>query len=204
MSTYTAIILSENPTTKTLPLDVAVVNEVSTFTNLAGDYAARLRAIKRVQTSHFFFIDEDDPYVHQCWASPTLTIGTEYWESPELKFNLVRKPPMYKSADHLCSPQYVHNATCVNTAAALSVLARMPSEGEYYFQHMFYFILAKEAPPHIEPRLVYKWQVTKEGMNAKARVAIENTKQWLSTNFEVECAKLEQALAERSPIPLVQ
>lgn len=145
---------------------------------MACDYAARLRAIAKVDTSHFFFLDWDDDYHDMAYPSDSLTVGTEYRKTKD--FNLPLQHQAYSPELHLRKPQLIHNATCINTEAARAAIKEIPAEGEYYFQLMFYHTLVRLSGFTYDERLKYTWNLHDSGYHTKASDAIENTKKYLN------------------------
>jgi hypothetical protein len=177
VSTFTCITLSPEPVVMRIPKCVEYINEVSVFKSVACDYAARLRAIAKVNTTHFFFLDSDDEYGDMLCPSDSLTIGIEHRTAGGISLPSVSKK--YTPELHLAKPQIVHGATCINTEAARKALADMPQSGEYYFQLLFYYTLIQKSGFEYSKRLRYNWNIRDNGFHTKASDAIANTKKYL-------------------------
>jgi hypothetical protein len=173
----TCITLSKEPFQHRLPSGIRYINEVSVFKSMACDYAARLRAIAKVRTTHFFFLDWDDEYHDMAYPSDNLTVGTEYRHTKD--YCLPVQYQDYTPELHIRKPQLIHNATCVNTKAARRAIAQMPASGVYYFQLMFYHTLIRLGGFTYDERLKYTWTLHDSGYHTKAASAIENTKNYL-------------------------
>jgi hypothetical protein len=175
---FTCITLSKTPIDKAIPEGVEYINEVSIFKSMACDYAARRRAIRKVNTEHFFFLDADDIYSSMCYPTDSILIGTEYRKTEKacdlLSFST------YSKERHLQFPQIVHNAVCYNTEAVKKALSAMPLEGEYYMQQMLTYIMLETHPYAVEPALTYVWNMHAAGLHNQAKDAIKNTGVYLS------------------------
>jgi hypothetical protein len=144
---------------------------------MACEYAARLRAIAKVKTPHFFFLDSDDEYEAMRVPSNTLTVGVEYRKTDEYCLPVMQQT--YTPERHIACPQLIHNATCINTQAALRALRVIPDSGEYYFHLMFYYTLAQQGAPVFDDRLRYVWNVHSDGLHTRAAMAVHNTQEYL-------------------------
>jgi hypothetical protein len=173
----TCITLSKKPVLKNIPSSIKYLNEVSVFKSMSCDYAARLRAIRKVDTEHFFFLDDDDEYGSMAWPSSNLTIGTEYIRIGSI--DTPRKQKIYTPATHVLNPQLVHNATCINTSAAIKALKNIPDSGEYYFQLMFYYELIRAGGYVLEPKLKYIWTPSDSGLHTKTMDSVNNTQRYI-------------------------
>jgi hypothetical protein len=156
-----AVILSAKPVTLELP-GVTVVAHVSSFSDATGLYAARRAAIARVQTPHFFFLDDDDAlpenYLDVLQKCLDANVAVAYTNEAMNQDGVhqVFRPGEYSQDAHVHNFTLVHHLVLCNTDAARRALRNTPHEGEYGFEPMVYFQMAKESVAWVD-EIGYIW-----------------------------------------------
>lgn len=157
----TAVILSANPNTQRVVPGAQTLVHVSTFRDAAGLLAARVKAIDRVQTPRFFFLDDDDdlPIGFETVLAECLSTDAALVYTDEIirtgAGDQVRKSGPYSQAAHLEDMVLVHHLSVCDTAAARIAAAALPV-GQYGFEPLFYWQLAKAGAAYL-PRIGYVW-----------------------------------------------
>ena len=163
-----AVILSSKPVNRVIP-GITVVPHVSVFSDIAALLAARLKAIEKVQTPHFFFLDDDDDlpenYLDVLQHSLDAKAAVAYTNEVvrESGCELVARSAPYNQALHLQNPMLIHHLALCDTQAAKSIIARIP-QGVFAFEPIFYFELAAQGAAHVD-RVGYVWNKSASGLS---------------------------------------
>lgn len=171
--TITAVILSASPVSMSLPAGVVALNHNEKFTTTKEIHMARRRAVAKVRTNHFFFLDSDDrlpddaeSVLAECLAANTalaytdeLIIPDEGSEEPTV---VTRRGP-YDQAKHAQMPLFVHHLALLQTEAARDALQVVPT-GDYWLEQLLYFQAAKAGVAYV-PRTGYHWHRGDSGMH---------------------------------------
>lgn len=183
----TAVILSANPSTQRVVPGAQTLVHVSTFRDAAGLLAARVKAIGRVQTPRFFFLDDDDDLpadfadvVAECLSIDAPLVYTDEIVRTATSEQL-RKSAPYAQKTHLADMLMVHHLAVCDTDAARVAVAALPV-GQYGFEPMFYWQMAKAGADYV-PRVGYIWNKG-AGMHRTPSVAMgmHLASQWAEEN----------------------
>lgn len=158
--TCTAVVLSSAPVNLQVP-GVETLVHVSSFYDAAGLLDARLKALGRVQTERFFFLDDDDELpadfpdvLAECLNHPEPLVYTDELIR-EGGSERVRKSAPYSQAAHLADLTLVHRLAVCSTQDAQDAAAGLP-RGQFGFEPLFYWQLAKRGAVYV-PRVGYVW-----------------------------------------------
>ncbi len=182
----TALVLSASAAQPKVP-GAQVLVHVSQFGDAAGLLDARLKAIGRVETERFFFLDDDDglpenfgDVLEECLARPEPLVYTDELIR-EGGAERVRKSGAYSQAAHLADMTLVHRLAVCDTAAAQAVAGELP-RGQYGFEPLFYWQMAKRGAAYV-PRVGYVWNKG-AGMHRTpdVRIAMVLAQQWAKEN----------------------
>ena len=146
---------------------MAVLPHVSAFSDASGLLNARLDAIARVETPHFFFLDDDDELpanfeevLRECLrADAPLVYTNELVRENGAEF--VRKSLPYSQRLHLADPCLVHHLALCHTATAREMAV---PRGCYGFEPLFYWQLAKRGAAWVD-RVGYIWNRSTTGLS---------------------------------------
>ncbi len=186
--TCTAVILSASPSTQRVVPGAQTLVHVSTFRDAAGLLDARMAAIDRVETERFFFLDDDDDLPHdfagvlaECLSHPEPLVYTDEVIRTGGQ-EQVRVGGPYSQAAHAADALLVHHLAVCDTKAAKEVAPTLP-RGEYGFEPMFYWALAKRGARHV-PRVGYIWNAGHGGMHRTPSVtrSMVNARAWAKEN----------------------
>ena len=169
----TAVVLSAKPVSLVLP-GLTVLAHVSTFDTPAGLLKARYDAIRRVETKHFFFLDDDDALpedhlavIQKCVdANAAVAYTNEVIHTQGAKV-LCRSEP-YDAERHIQMNVLIHHLALCETSAARAVLEEVP-EGNFGFEPLFYFQLAKRGAAWVD-EVGYIWQRALTGLSRDPRM----------------------------------
>ncbi len=168
MRDVTAVILSPAPFGR-VPQGVAVVNHVSTFSDMAGLLDAYFTAALKVRTPFFFFLDWDDELpkdylsvLDECMAADQpLAYTMEMVHTSGDRW--LRNPGPY-SLDRLKQDgTLIHHLAVCRTADAHEVIAGLP-RGTYAMEPLLYSQLAARGWAFV-PRVGYIWNKHATGMH---------------------------------------
>lgn len=186
--TCTAVILSADPRTHRVVPGARTLVHVSAFHDAAGLLDARFAAIGRVETERFFFLDDDDDLpadfgdvLSECLQHPEPLIYTDEVIRTGGQEHTRRGGP-YSQAAYAADPTLIHHLAVCDTAAAREVIPTLP-RGEYGFEPMFYWELAKRGARHV-PRVGYIWHAGHGGMHRTPSItrAMVNALVWTKEN----------------------
>jgi hypothetical protein len=163
----TAVVLSRDPIGREglgIPAGVEFLNHCETFTTTAGIHAARRRAVARVQTESFFFLDSDDDLppdaaetIEQCVAAGVGLAFTDEVEHRDGAENVHTLRAPYELRQHALRPLLVHHLAVVRTDVAQEALQVIP-EGELWVEQALYFEVSRVAGAAHIPRIGYNWR----------------------------------------------
>lgn len=182
-SILSCVTLSAEPALRTdLPDNVTYLNHVSIFSDSEGLHAQRLASLEAISTPNWVWCDVDDP-----WRWPALNEATSLVlhgdetvvENYGSIVNMV-KGVDWNAEKHLSSPRLLHKAICP-TAATHALLDILP-RGNYWTEHMLYWLLAAHCGSVYLPKVVTEWNCNKHGMNTKVGAAMRNSTLWLMKN----------------------
>lgn len=179
----TCVTLSAVPTLRSdLPEEVVYKNAVSLITSSAELHSKRLNSLKELTTPNWVWCDDDDP-----WKWPKLTLaqtkvlhGDELVNERGVNIQTTEVGRDWTAEDHLCRPKMMHKAICP-AAATLRLLPLLP-EGEFYTEHLVYYLLAAHCGTTYKSEIVTQWNCARFGMHQKVTQAIHNTVVWLMQN----------------------
>lgn len=170
---------------------VRVLTHKATINSALDHLNARFDAVSRVETEHFFFLDDDDDlpndYVSvldECLAARTaLAYTDELVVRPGWDTGIVHATQTYDQTLHLLNPQFVHHLALCDTAAASKVVDDSP-RGHYYPEMLLYWQLAKTSATHV-PRVGYVWNRRNDGLSSKPYISMSQvrTQIWCKDNL---------------------
>lgn len=183
MKNLSCVTLSPRPESRgDLPPEVSYINHVSTFNNSAELHRQRLASLEAIQTPYWVWCDNDDG-----WRWPNdisldnrVTYGYELKREVLGTINSVVEPSPWSANLHMAQPRMMHKAIC-STRETKLLLPLLP-QGEYYTEHMVYWILANACGTRYLPQVTTEWNVKTSGMHVLAERSIVNTCIWLLTN----------------------
>jgi hypothetical protein len=162
ISGITAVVLSANSYVREFPgLHVLVLpGKISDSREL---YATRLGAVNKVQTSHFFFLDDDDDLppdylevLRDCLqTNAALCYTDEIIRNPLDGYSFVSKKQEYSQDAHLAFPLLVHHLVLYSTHMTVKELPNMP-EGNHCPEYIMAWQMAKKGAAYV-PRIGYIW-----------------------------------------------
>lgn len=181
MKEYTCVTLSREPLQRAVDDDTVYLNYVSTFDSAAGVYAARNKAVEKVTTPYFFFLDYDDPYPEGI-QKPTKGIlyGDFYCQELDMSTSIKKGRPWTIDA-HYSNPYLIHKAIC-NTEQYKEVLPYLPESGDYRNEILNYFLLAACFGAEYVPEFQATWVRSKTGLHMKSKDSKQKSYNWLRNN----------------------
>lgn len=126
---------------------------------------ARLRAISRVTTPWFFFLDDTDdlPDNYMQVLQACMDAGTPVAYTNELINGELRRSAPYSQEAHFANPMLVHHLVVCRTEAALRAASVIP-RGDYAIENLLYFQMAKEGASWID-EVGYHWNRVPTGLS---------------------------------------
>lgn len=136
-------------------------------------HAARLEALSRVRTSHFFYLDDDDdlPPDYLSVLGDCLTADKPIAYTDEMIISVagnsqLSKSIAYDSMKHYMNPMLLHHLVLCQTSPALEIAKDLP-RGAYWTEFLLYWPLAQLKGAHYVPRVGYIWKRSKTGQSLK-------------------------------------
>jgi hypothetical protein len=177
---FTCITLSKEIFNRKLPDDCLYYNSVQTFNKHLTSYEVRLNCIKKITTPYYLMIDSDDPFPNTLFIPNK---GILYGDNYVIDNGVETK---HKSKDwaadfHVKYPLLIHKAIC-NTNNSKVLLKILPSRGNYYFELLMYYCLAKFYGYEYNNKFISIWNKNKNGHHSEARLSIINSIQWIENN----------------------
>ena len=193
MPKVSAVILSASPARAARSIaGVKVVGHISRFNDAEGLLAARLEAIKSVDTDFFFFLDDDDELprgyrgvLDRCMAAGTPLAYTDEVITAADGSEFTRRGRAYSEMAFIKDCTLVHHLTVCRTDAALRASAVIP-RGKYAVENLLFFEVAKAGATYI-PEVGYIWHRRETGLNRHPSILIGLVQStcWASRNRSV-------------------
>ena len=175
LAPYTAIVLSKNPVTLTLP-GIVVLGSTQTIKSAGDLHAARLDALDQVRTPFCFYLDDDDalPADYLDVLAECVAAGADLAYTNELVVrdgtSILSATQKYDRALHLESALFIHHLALMRTGAAQAA-ARVIPRGDYWTEMLLYFQMAKAGAAHVD-RIGYHWQRGADGLSMRPETLI--------------------------------
>lgn len=167
----TAIVLTAGEYTwKWDGLEVAVHRQK--IEDAADQLDARFAAVRRVSTSHFFFLDDDDDLpddyldvIAECerYGAPIVYTDELVMTPTNRPVGSVLAKGPYSRERHYRNPTLLHHLVLCDTRAAIAAIERLP-RGHFWPEFLLYWELARGGAPYV-PRVGYVWNKQERGMH---------------------------------------
>lgn len=155
------------------------------FRRAADVQAAWFDAIDLVDTSHFFFIDDDDelPADHAAVLARCLDSGTAIAYTDEMVNGERRARAPYTQKAHLEDPTLLHHLVLCDTALARDVVRELP-RGHYWPEMLLYWEMAKRGGATHVPEVGYLWNKGSTGLHREwfTVLGMSNAHRWCMEN----------------------
>ena len=155
------------------------------FRRAADVQAAWFEAIELVETSHFFFIDDDDdlPADHIEVLAQCLEANTAIAYTDEIVNGQRRQRAPYSQEAHLKDPTLVHHLVLCETDVARAALRDLP-RGHFWPEMQLYWEMAKRGGATHVPEIGYVWNRGDAGLHAEwfTVVGMSNSTAWCAAN----------------------
>lgn len=184
----TALVLSTRPYPRTFG-GLRVVTHRATIRTAAQMLDARLAAIRRVETDHFFYLDDDDDLpenygavIEKCVAARVPLAYTAEQVTTDAGIVTVRDARPYDRALHLADSLFVHHLALCHTESALNAAERLP-RGQYWPESLLYWELARGGAVAV-PEVGYHWRKRADGMHLWPETTIAQVRStlWMKAN----------------------
>lgn len=155
------------------------------FTRAADVQRAWFDAVDLVDTSHFFYIDDDDALppnyldvLARCMAADAGIVYTDELIGGERR---ARGP--YSQSAHLKNPTLVHHLVLCETALAREVIRKLP-RGHYWPEMMLFWEMAKRGGAVHLPEIGYVWNKREQGLHTAwfTVLGMSNSVSWCAQN----------------------
>lgn len=138
------------------------------FGRAADVQAAWLDALELVETSHFFYLDDDDqlPDDHLAVLDRCLEQRAAIAYTDEMMGDqrLTRAP--YSPDLHRRNPTLAHHLVLCDTEIAREVAAALP-RGDYWPELQLFWMMARRGGAAYVPMIGYLWHPTPDGLTTK-------------------------------------
>lgn len=179
----TAVVLSADDVAPFVP-GLQVLVHRSVIRDAAEHQRARFDAARRVETSHFFYLDDDDTLptdyldvIGECVAAGgALAYTDELQQHPDGSTSVRRSSPYSRDA-HLNDPLLVHHLALYRTADAQRAIEALPV-GHYYPEFMLSWAVASAGAAYV-PRIGYHWYVSGHGLHTLPAISASTTRAML-------------------------
>ena len=168
----TAIVLSREPIDLQIE-GLVVINVVSKIENHVMMNKMRRKAIKRVKTDYWFYLDSDDELppdylsvLNECMAAEVAVAYTDEIVRMKGQADWYRNPGEYSAEKHAADMYMLHHLVLYETQATLEELPNIPEGGIAMFEMMLSYQLAKLSVKYI-PRVGYIWHKSNTGFHTK-------------------------------------
>mgnify|MGYP000620804472 CR=1 FL=1 len=158
-----------------------VVHAPGGIRDAAQAQAARFDAIAKVDTSHFFFLDDDDdlPPGYEAVLERALAVGKPLVYTDEMVRSAEEGEHVwfrgdYSQAAHLRDRMLVHHLALCDTGAARAAIARLP-RGHFWPEMMLYWEMAKAGAAHL-PEVCYLWNRRPTGLHTLPAIIMAQTR----------------------------
>lgn len=187
MPAITAVVLSARPVALEIP-GVAVLGHVGVIRDAAELYAARLAAVRRVDTPWFFCLDDDDALpdgyldlLARCMASSAAVVYTNELLCMLDGTSVERKSAPYDRAAFERSVTPIHHLAVCRTDAALRAMESIPRSGSWGFEPMLFAEVAREGAQWFD-EVGYIWKQREGGLSRHPSVtyAMVRSAQWVN------------------------
>lgn len=136
-----------------------------------GLLEARFKAVEAVETSHFFFLDDDDDLppdyldvLDKCVRRDAPICYTDEHITLDDGSTTATSRGSYTREAHKKDVQLIHHLALCNTAAAKESVARLP-RGHLCPELLLYWDMARDGAAYV-PCVGYHWYRRKRGMHA--------------------------------------
>lgn len=159
----------------------AVVHAPGGIRNAAEAQTAWFDAVAKVETEHFFYLDDDDDLPQGYAGVLELAVSSdadlvytdELVRSPD-RPEYLRLAGEYSQAAHLANFMLVHHLAVCRTAAARAAIARLP-RGHYWPEMMLFWEMAKAGAVHL-PAVGYVWNRRPTGLHVIPSIVMGQTR----------------------------
>ena len=156
----------------------AVVQHLPFYKEPKDLHTARLEALLKVKTTHFFYLDDDDDLppdylsvLEDCLSTDKpISYTNEKIITPQGNVE-VSTPGAFSSEAYWKNPMLLHHLVLCNTKEALKVAETLP-RGEYWTEFLLYWPLTQLAGAHYVPRIGYIWQRRLSGLSKRPRTVV--------------------------------
>lgn len=193
MSQVSALVLSARSYDRRFA-GLRLVVHRSIITSAADALEARFAAIAKVETEHFFFLDDDDDLpadylsvIDECLAK---RVALAYTDEIQKRHDggpdeYIHRGPYWRER-HLRHSMLVHHLALCETAQALDVVDSLP-RGSYWPEFLLYWSMAARGIAYV-PRAGYVWDRKITGMHTWPDVAIAQMRSrlWAKRQLEAE------------------
>lgn len=154
---------------------------------------ARFNAVSQVQTTHFFYLDDDDTLpddvydiAQDCANQYTAVAYTDELIQHEDGSSMLWKSEEYSYARHMRNSRLIHHLALCDTEVVKRVLPTLP-RGNYCPEYMLYLSLGRIGAKYV-PRVGYVWNRKKSGMSTWPATAASqaNAFMWAKAKWGLE------------------
>lgn len=142
-------------------------------------------AVNLVETTHFFFLDDDDelPEDYASVLKDCLSENVAVAYTDELINERVWKQEPYSQETHLRQPGLIHHLALCRTEIAREAIRRLP-RGDFWPEMLLFWEMAKIGGASYVPRIGYRWNQRPEGLHSQRFTVkgIYNSYQWCRAN----------------------
>lgn len=192
-SILSCVTLSAAPHTRAdVPSGVTYVNHVSRFASVAELHEQRVLSINAVNTPNWVWCDDDDPWLWPALPAPSMRVlhGDEVVLDQCSGDTVTRAGRTWDAEMHLHTPLLMHKAVC--PTAASKIVAGLLPMGNYWTDHMLYYLLAAWQGATYLPKIVTQWVRRGAGLHRfeDGLGVSRNTVLWLMQNRTSVLAQL--------------
>lgn len=163
-----------------IPQNTVWVEHVQTCSTLADLHEARIRALQKVKTPYWCFVDDDDPLPQLPKEIPLCTLLYGQESVYDVNGNIERHTQgvLYRWLQIAQNPLLIHKAIA-NTEYTQRLLPLLP-KGTYLTEFMIFAVLS-QIQPRIDPSFHYHWWRRSNGVHQwpEIKIAIQQTREYL-------------------------